>query len=91
MFITGAGAVGTKKKGIADMATEGAFEGASNAAEKIADYYIKQAESMSPVLLISGGAKVDVLFTKGVYFGALDIQEKLEKARVNKSKEKAMQ
>jgi len=91
MFITGSGAVNTKKKGFADMATEGAFSGASNAAEKIADYYIKQAESMSPVLLISGGAKVDVLFTKGVYFGALDIQEKLEKARINKSKEKVTQ
>jgi len=84
MFITGSGAVNTKKKGFADMATEGAFSGASNAAEKIADYYIKQAESMSPVLLISGGAKVDMLFTKGVYFGALDIQEKLDKARKEK-------
>jgi len=91
MVITGGGAINTKKKGFADMATEGAFSGASNAAEKIADYYIKQAESMSPVLLISGGARVDVLFTKGVYFGALDIQEKLDKARINKSKEKAMQ
>jgi hypothetical protein len=84
IFITGGGGIGTKKKGITDMAAEGAFDGASNAAEKVADYYIKQAESMSPVLQVAGGARVDVVFTKGVYFGALDIQEKLEQARKEK-------
>lgn len=88
MVITGGGAVNTRKKGFGDMATEGAFSGASNAAEKIADYYIKQAESMSPVLQVSGGTKVDVVFTKGVYFGALDVQEKLDQVRKEKGKVK---
>jgi len=76
-----------KKKGIADMAQDGAFAGIGNASEKLADYYIKQAESMSPVLMISGGARVDIVFTKGVYFGALDVEEKLRSAR-NKQKSK---
>ena len=86
MIITGFGAGASKKKGAGDMLKEGGFAGASNAAEKIADYYIKQAESMSPVLLVSGGTKVDVVFTKGVYLNALDIQEKLEQLRFEKAK-----
>ena len=68
------------------MLQDGAFAGARNAAEKIADYYIKQAESMSPVLLVSGGTKVDIVFTKGVYLSALDVQEKLEQSRQEKAK-----
>ena len=86
MIITSFGAGATKKKGMGDMLQEGAFAGASNAAEKIADYYIKQAESMSPVLLVSGGTKVDIVFTKGVYLSALDVQEKLEQSRLEKVK-----
>ena len=60
-----------------------AFAGTSNAAEKIADYYLKQAESMSPVLLIAGGAKVDIVFTKGVTLGTGDVKERLERSRDN--------
>jgi hypothetical protein len=86
MIITSFGAGSTKKKGMGDMLQDGAFAGASNAAEKIADYYIKQAESMSPVLLVSGGTKVDIVFTKGVYLSALDVQEKLEQSRQEKAK-----
>ena len=86
MIITSFGAGATKKKGMGDMLQDGAFAGASNAAEKIADYYIKQAESMSPVLLVSGGTKVDIVFTKGVYLSALDVQEKLEQSRLEKVK-----
>ena len=86
MIITSFGSGTTKKKGMGDMLQEGGFAGASNAAEKIADYYIKQAEAMSPVLLVSGGTKVDIVFTKGVYFGALDVQEKLEQYRAEKAK-----
>ena len=86
MIITSFGASSSKKKGAGDMLKEGGFAGAWNAAEKIADYYIKQAESMSPVLLVSGGTKVDVVFTKGVYLNALDVQEKLEQLRFEKVK-----
>ena len=41
---------------------------------------------MSPVLLVSGGTKVDIVFTKGVYLSALDVQEKLEQSRQEKAK-----
>lgn len=84
--ITSLGAVGNKRKGAGEMTKDGLLNGASSAAEKLADYYIKQAETMSPVLLVSGGTKVDVVFTKGVYLGALDVQEKLEILRNDKVK-----
>jgi conjugal transfer pilus assembly protein TraB len=84
--LTSFGAVNTKQKGVGEVAKEGALDGVASAGEKLADYYIKQAESMSPILLIAGGVKVDVVFTKGVYLGALDVQEKIETARNDKSK-----
>lgn len=79
--ITGLGAVSTKSKGAAELLQSGGLSGISNAGEKIAEYYIKQAESMSPVLLISGGTKVDVVFTKGVYLNSVDVKEKIAEAR----------
>jgi hypothetical protein len=33
------------------------MSGASSAAEKLADYHIKLAENISPVILVSGGTK----------------------------------
>lgn len=86
MIVSSFGMGSTKKKKMGDMLQEGGFAGASNAAEKIADYYIKQAESMSPVLLVSGGTKVDIVFTKGVYLGALDVQDKPQQYRAEKAK-----
>lgn len=77
--------VNTKNKGMGDLAREGSFNGAANAAEKIADYYIKQAEAMSPVLMVSGGAKIDIVFTKGVTLNSLDVQEKLDQLRAEKA------
>lgn len=81
--LTGLGAVSTQKQGMGDTLKNSAFAGTSNAAEKIADYYLKQAESMSPVLLIAGGAKVDIVFTKGVTLGTGDVKERLERSRDN--------
>ncbi|WP_218460810.1 TraB/VirB10 family protein [Rickettsia sp. TH2014] len=43
----------------------GAYAGAGNALEKLADFAIKRAESMSPVIMISSGRVVDVVFRKG--------------------------
>ena len=79
--LTSLGAVSTQKQGMSDTLKNSAFTGSSNAAEKIADYYLKQAESMSPVLLIAGGAKVDIVFTKGVTLGTGDVKEKIERSR----------
>lgn len=46
----------------------GAAKGASNALEKYADFYIKRAEQMQPVIQIQAGRRVDIVFTQGVAF-----------------------
>lgn len=42
----------------------GAYNGASTAAEQLADFYMKQAESTMPVIAVDAGRRVSVLFTK---------------------------
>lgn len=80
--ITSLGAVSTKKRGIKDMAQDGLLGGSSSAAEKLADYHIKLAENISPVILVPGGTKVDVMFTKSVEIGSTDIEEVIKSERV---------
>ena len=49
----------------ADVLKSGAAQGASNALDKLAEYSIKRAEAMSPVLIINAGRVVDIVFKKG--------------------------
>ena len=79
--ITALGAVSTKKKGVKDMAQDGLLSGTSSAAEKLADYHIRLAENISPVILVPGGTKVDVVFTKSVEIGSVDIEEVINAER----------
>jgi len=78
------GAINTNKRSMQDMAQEGILGGSSSAAEKLADYYIKQAENISPVILVPGGTKVDVVFTKSVEVGASDVAEAIKDERSGK-------
>ncbi|MFP3011455.1 MAG: TrbI/VirB10 family protein [Rickettsia sp.] len=85
LTLTSLGAVGTKRQGFKDLAGQGLLNGGSNAGEKIADYYLRLAEQMSPVLTVPGGVKVDVIFTKGFFLGEVGMQQKIAKARkINK-------
>lgn len=43
----------------------GAAQGASNAMEKLADYYMKLADAMHPVIEVGAGRVVDMIVTKG--------------------------
>ncbi|KVP16786.1 TraB/VirB10 family protein [Burkholderia ubonensis] len=45
-------------------AKAGAYNGASTAAQQLADFYLKQAEATMPVIAVDAGRKVSVLFTK---------------------------
>jgi hypothetical protein len=81
LTLTSLGAIGTKKQGFGEVAGNGALTGVSNAGEKIADYYLRLAEQMSPVLTVPGGVKVDVVFTKGFYLGELGVRKKLSNIR----------
>lgn len=82
MQISSSGAVSTAKKGAGKIAGEGILSGTSTAAEKVADYYLRMAESMSPVLTVPGGAAVEVVFLKGFFVGELGTHKKILKERI---------
>ncbi|MDX1916439.1 MAG: TraB/VirB10 family protein [Rickettsiaceae bacterium] len=84
--VTSMGAISTDKQSLNERAKDNMLTGAGTAAEKIADYYIKQAENMSPVLLIPGGTRVDIAFTKGVYLGSSSVVAEINKERKSNGK-----
>ncbi len=55
--------------------------GASNALEKYADFFIKRAEQLQPVLQVAAGRSVDIVFTQGTKFGATSVKETIKKIR----------
>ena len=75
------GLVSTQKKGAKDLLTEGGIQGASNAGEKIADYYLRQAEAMSPVLTVPSGVRVNAQITKGFFVGEVSTHKKIKQER----------
>jgi len=46
--------------------SSGAYSGASNALEKIADFYIDMAEQIFPIVEVNAGTAVEIVATKGV-------------------------
>ncbi|SPM45274.1 conjugal transfer protein [Orientia tsutsugamushi] len=50
---------------VGDALQSGAYAGASNAFDKLADFAIKRADSMSPVIVVASGRVIDVVFKKG--------------------------
>lgn len=80
--ITTDGMISTPKKGFKDMAREGVLTGVSNAGEKIADYYLRQAERLSPVLTIPGGVRVNAHITKGFFMGEIGTHKRIAGERV---------
>ncbi|CAM81170.1 TraB/VirB10 family protein [Orientia tsutsugamushi] len=50
---------------VGDALKSGAYSGASNAFDKLADFAIKRADSMSPVIVVASGRVIDVVFKKG--------------------------
>ncbi len=51
----------------ADIFKFGAAQGVSNAMDKIADYNIRRADQYHPVIQLSAGTIVDIVFLKGFY------------------------
>lgn len=79
--ISAFGALSSREPTFKENLRDNTMNGMGNAAEKIADYYLRQAENMSPILIIPGGTKVDILFLKGVYLGSKNIENVIERAR----------
>ena len=62
----------------------GAAKGASNALEKYADFYIKRAEQLQPVIQVAAGRPVDIVFSQGLAFGDSAIRHAVGKANDQK-------
>ncbi len=66
-----------------ELAAQGGVNGSSNGLDMLADYYIKRAEQIQPVIEIDAGRIVDVTFTLGVSTGDFHAKETLKKIRLN--------
>ena len=75
------GLIATKKQGTKDLLTKGGIQGASSAGEKIANYYLRQAEAMSPVLTVPSGVRVNAQITKGFFVGEVSTHKKIKQER----------
>lgn len=62
-----------------DSLKAGVYAGTGNALEKLADFAIKRAESMSPVIVVASGRVIDVVFRKG-----FDLRENKEASKVDR-------
>ena len=64
----------------AEQMLKGSFgNGANNALEKYADFYIKRAEQLQPVLQVAAGREVDVVFTESAEIGETLFKKKVAK------------
>ena len=77
-------ALSTKK-----MVTSSFAQGTSNALEKYADFFIKRAEQLQPVLQVAAGRKVDIVFTEGTRLGETSVRKAIERIR-NQSRAQAV-
>ncbi|MBW8309702.1 MAG: TraB/VirB10 family protein [Candidatus Paracaedibacteraceae bacterium] len=68
----------------ADLLGQGLSKGASSALEKYAEYYIKRAEQMQPILEVASGQEVSVMFTEG--FSLSDSLTRSTISKINDSK-----
>ena len=71
-------------QGASKMLQQGGAKGIGSAVEKYADFYIKRAEQLQPVIKIDGGRKLTIVFTKSVKASTVHmkiIRKKLVRAR----------
>lgn len=59
----------------------GAAQGTNNAMEKLADFYIKRADQLQPVLQVAAGRQVNIIFTQGSDIGSSSVKQAIKKVR----------
>jgi len=64
-----------------DIATRGGTQGTASGLDLLAEYYIKRAEQIQPVIEINAGRVVEVTFTLGVSTGDFHSKEVFKKIR----------
>lgn len=64
-----------------DMFGSGMAQGATNALDRLSQYYISRAEQLQPVIQVAAGQVVDVVFTEGVMIGSQGVRDKIARVR----------
>ncbi len=67
-----------------DLFKQSAANGMGGALDKYADFYIKRAEQMQPVIQVAAGRKVDLVFTQGLDYADSRVRQTLSKTRDQK-------
>jgi conjugal transfer pilus assembly protein TraB len=78
-FFPGTGTVQTNPLTNGEILKSGVAKGATGALEKYADFYIKRAEQMQPVIQVEAGRIADIVFTQGVPLGDSVVRNSLVK------------
>jgi conjugal transfer pilus assembly protein TraB len=71
----------TNSLSVDKMMGAGASQGLNNAMEKLADFYIKRADQLQPVLQVAAGREVDIIFTQGTDIGSTTVKQTIKKVR----------
>lgn len=79
--VTGAGLLNTRKMPLQERMGNNVLSGLGSAGEKYADYHLRRAETMSPVLQVDGGVRVDVKFRYGAFLGDEGAEQKVRQLR----------
>lgn len=66
---------------VSDPFVPGALNGTSNAFDMLANYYIRRAEQIQPVIQVNAGRIVDITFTHGADIGELHTKDKIKEIR----------
>lgn len=69
---------------IGDIFTSGMSSGVSTALDRLSQYYIDRAEQLQPVIQVSAGQVVDIVFTEGTFIGSPSREQTSENITQNK-------
>lgn len=81
MSLSSLGMISTNKVNPADSLKNGAMQGVGNIGDKLAEYYLRQAEAMSPVLTVPAGVRINAQITKGFFVGEISTHKKIQSSK----------
>ncbi|HCU06661.1 MAG TPA: hypothetical protein DIC42_03655 [Holosporales bacterium] len=84
LFAPATGLAQSPRLDTADIFKQSAANGMGGALDKYADFYIKRAEQMQPVIQVAAGRRVDLVFTKGLDFA--DSHDRQSLSHINDQK-----
>lgn len=64
-----------------DLFRSGVSQGVGNSLDQISQYYIKRAEQIQPIIQVSAGQAVDIVFTSSSSIGSTEVRQKIAQER----------